>query len=141
MRTYAVSKHAALMHHPWATGLLGSCDSSGPANMRLLDAVLACLLDAGLTATEALHVYSALNSYVYGFGMLQGNAPFKDASEHKEVMEVAVRSLPANQYPHSTEVGLELMRTGYEYSDEFAWGLDVLLDGLETALPKQRPQE
>jgi hypothetical protein len=47
-------------------------------------------------------------------------------------------SLPANDDPHSTKVGLELMRTGYEYDDEFEWGLDVLLEGLEKALPKRR---
>jgi hypothetical protein len=111
--------------------------SEGNAWMKRGASVL-CLLNAGLTATEVVHAYSAVNSYAHGFAMLQANAPFKNVTEHKEALEAVMQSLPASDYPHSTKVGLELMRTGYEYDDEFEWVLDALLDGLKIALPNPR---
>ena len=46
-----------------------------------------------------------------------------------------MQSMPVNDYPNSTKVVLELMRTGYEHADEFEWGLDVLFSGLRAAFP------
>jgi hypothetical protein len=40
-------------------------------------------------------------------------------------------------YALPTKVVLELMRSGYEHSDEFESGLDVLLQGLASALPSK----
>jgi hypothetical protein len=38
------------------------------------------------------------------------------------------------QYPHFTELTVEhVLQPGYEYSDEFEFGLDLILDGLERA--------
>ncbi len=40
--------------------------------------------------------------------------------------------LPREQFPHLTEMILEhALRPGYAYAEEFAIGLDLLLDGLE----------
>jgi hypothetical protein len=37
-------------------------------------------------------------------------------------------------YPHLTELTVEhVLQPGYDYADEFAFGLDLLLDGLERA--------
>lgn len=137
MRRYAFSKREALERHPWATGLLESRTSPGPENMRHHEALVGCLLNAGLTATEAVRVYVAIGSYVSGFAVLNVNAPWENAAEQQEAMEAVVQSMPVNDYPNSTEVVLELMRTGYEHADEFEWGLDVLLDGLRAAFPDQ----
>jgi hypothetical protein len=38
--------------------------------------------------------------------------------------------MPAETYPHLREVGLQLMEAGFNYADEFEFGLDVILDGL-----------
>jgi hypothetical protein len=43
---------------------------------------------------------------------------------------------PANEYPHLMRFTTEyIMKPGYKYGDEFEWGLDLVLDGLE-ALPR-----
>jgi hypothetical protein len=37
-------------------------------------------------------------------------------------------------YPHLTELTIEhVLQPGYDYGDEFAFGLDLILDGLERA--------
>ena len=41
--------------------------------------------------------------------------------------------VPADEYPHLTEFTVEhILKPGYDYGDEFAFGLDLILDGLGT---------
>ena len=41
---------------------------------------------------------------------------------------------PAGEYPHLTELTVEhVLQPGYDYGDEFEFGLDLILDGLERA--------
>ena len=42
--------------------------------------------------------------------------------------------LPAGEYPHLTELTIEhVLQPGYDYANEFEYGLDLILDGLERA--------
>ena len=42
-------------------------------------------------------------------------------------------SRPADAYPHLTELTvLHVLQPGYDYADEFEFGLDLILDGLES---------
>jgi hypothetical protein len=38
------------------------------------------------------------------------------------------------QYPYLAEVVVEFAKTGYDYAQEFEFGLDLILDGLERFL-------
>jgi hypothetical protein len=52
--------------------------------------------------------------------------------EIAQVGEGILRQLPANDYPHLVEMMVDhAMKPGYDYSDEFEFGLDLILDGLE----------
>ena len=42
--------------------------------------------------------------------------------------------VPADEYPHLTEFTIEhVLKPGYDYGDEFDFGLELILDGLERA--------
>jgi hypothetical protein len=42
--------------------------------------------------------------------------------------------MPADEYPYLTELTVEhVLKPGYDYGDEFEFGLDLILDGLERA--------
>jgi len=42
------------------------------------------------------------------------------------------RQFPADAYPHLTELTVQhVLQPGYDYADEFEFGLDLILDGLE----------
>lgn len=44
-----------------------------------------------------------------------------------------------DQYPHLTELMVEhVLQPGYDYGNEFAFGLDLLLNGLERACRQSR---
>lgn len=134
MRCTAISKREALLRHRWATGLLESRTNPGPANLQHHEAILGCLRNAGFASAEAVHAYSAIDSYVYGFALQQISLPFDSPVEHREVIEQILQSIPVDDYPNLREVAIELVSTGYDHSVEFEYGLDLILDGLERAL-------
>jgi len=69
MRRRAVSTRQALARHRWAVGLMEGRTSHGPANLRLHDAVLGCLREAGFSLEMTVHAYSVLDAYIYGFAL------------------------------------------------------------------------
>jgi AcrR family transcriptional regulator len=134
MRQRAISAREALLRHPWATGLMESRSTPGPATLRHHDAVLGILRTAGFSVELAAHAFSVLDSYIYGFALQEANLPFDTPEETAEVAQAIMAELPADQYPHLTEMTVEhVLQPGYDYGNEFLFGLDLILDGLDRA--------
>ena len=133
MRRRAVAVREALTRHPWAVGLMEARRRPGPANLRHHDAVLGRLRAAGFDVAMAGHAYSLMDSYVYGFALTKINLPF-EPSTAGEVAETMLEPFPVNEYPNLVEFLSEhVLVPGYDYGDEFEYGLDLILDGLEAA--------
>ncbi|SRR5581483_243030 len=131
MRERAKAARAALSHHPWAIGLMESRTKPGPATLRHHDAVIGCLREAGLSVALAAHAYSLLDSYIYGFTLNQQSLPF-EASNVAALGSSMLHAFPASEYPHLAEFITEhAMKPGYDYANEFEFGLDLILQGLE----------
>ena len=134
MRQRAISARKALSRHRWAIGLMESRSTPGPATLRHHDAVLATLREAGFSIAMAAHAYSALDSYIYGFALQEPSLPFHEAEETAQVTQAIMAQFSSGQYPHLTEMAVEhVLQPGYDYGDEFEFGLDLILDGLERA--------
>jgi hypothetical protein len=92
-----------------------------------------CLREsAGLSVTDALHVYSLMDSYIYGFAFQQSsvvNGATEIAAGGRPTADDG--SSPPLDHPHLAELADEVGRSGYDFDGEFAFGLDVLLDGIE----------
>jgi Tetracyclin repressor-like, C-terminal domain len=138
MRLRAMSARAALTRHPWAIGLLESRTRPGPENLRHHDAVLGILKRAGFTPLLATRAYNVLDSYIFGFALQERTLPVATPEALAEVGDSIIAQMPAEAYPHLREVGLQLMAAGFNYADEFEFGLDVILDGLAD-LVRRRP--
>ena len=133
MRQRAISAREVLARHPWAIGLMESRSTPGPATLQHHDAVIGCLREAGFSIAMAAHAYSVLDSYIYGFALQQASLPFKTSDEALDVADSIQRQFPAHAYPHLTELTLQhVLQPGYDYADEFEFGLDLILDGLES---------
>ena len=91
MRTSAVSTRDALNRHRWAVGLLDARPNPGEASLRLYEAELACLREAGFSAEMAIRAQSIQGAYIFGSAL-------QETTRHEE---------------------------------EFLFGLDLILDGLE----------
>jgi AcrR family transcriptional regulator len=134
MRQRAISTREALLRHPWATGLMESRSTPGPATLRHHDAVLGILRTAGFSIEMAAHAFSVLDSYIYGFALQEANLPFQTTEELAAVADTILGHLPADEYPHLTELTVEhVLQPGYDYGNEYVFGLDLILDGLERA--------
>jgi hypothetical protein len=107
----------------------------GPANLRHHDAVLGILRNAGFPIELAAHAYSLLDAYIYGFALQENSLPFGTPEETAEVAQTIMAEFAAGTYPHLTEIVVEhVLEPGYDYGNEYQFGLDLLLDGLDRAL-------
>lgn len=142
MRRRAISAREALERHQWAIGLMESRLHPGPATLGHHDAVLRCLRQAGFSIAMAAHAYSALDSYIYGFALEQTSLPFDTGQPAAEMVEMFLRQFPGAQYPHLAEMAVKhVMKPGYRYAEEFEFGLDLILDGLEKATAPKKKAE
>jgi len=136
MRHRAISVRRVLSRHRWAIGLMESRPSPGPATLRHHDAVIGCLRNASFSVELTAHAYSVLDSYIYGFALQERSLPFDTPDETAELAQVILAQFPADEYPHLAELTTEhVLRPGYDYGNEFEFGLDLILDGLDRLGP------
>jgi len=134
MRQRAISLRDVLARHRWAIGLMESRRNPGPANLRHHDAVIGSLRAGGFDMALVAHAYSVLDSYIYGFALTKMNLPFESGDDVAEIAETMLEPFPVNEYPNLVEFLAEhVMKPGYDYGDEFEYGLDLILHGLEMA--------
>ena len=132
MRQRAIAVRDALQRHRWAIGLMESRRRPGPANLRHHDAVIGNLRAGGFDIAMAAHAYSLLDSYIYGFALTKMNLPFETSDDVAEVAESMLEPFPADEYPYMVEILTDhVMKPGYDYGEEFEYGLDLILNGLE----------
>ena len=135
MRQRATSLRDVLARHRWAIGLMESRTNPGPANLGHHDAVIRSLRASGFDMAMAAHAYSLLDGYIYGFALTKMNLPFESTADITEMAQSMLQPFPFNAYPHLADFITEhAMKPGYDFADEFEYGLDLILDGLERAL-------
>ena len=132
MRRRAISVHDVLARHRWAIGMMESRLNPGPANLRHHDAVIGNLRAAGFEMAMVAHAYSLMDGYIYGYALTKMNLPFDALDDISEMAQTMLQPFPDGEYPNLVAFITEhAMRPGYDYADEFEWGLDVVLDGIE----------
>jgi AcrR family transcriptional regulator len=144
MRLRALSTREVLNRHRWAVGLMESRRTPGPASLRLHDAVLGCLREAGFSIEMTIQAYSVQDAYIYGFALQEKSLPFDSAEEGAAVAEQQVREFAelaeerqfaelAEEFPYLAEVVAgHVAKVGYDFAASFEYGLDLILDALET---------
>ena len=132
MRHRCHSARAALRRHPWAAPLMESRTNPGPETLGHHDAVLGCLFAAGLSMELTAHAYALLDSYIYGFALQEANLPATGGVEMQDL--VTAMSAHLEPYPHLSRLSFDyVMQPGYDFTAEFEFGLDLILDGLAGA--------
>jgi len=133
MRQRAISAHEVLLAHPWAAVQIMSRYNIGPGMTRYLDATFGRLREGGFSVESALDAWNALDSHLYGFTLQELNLPF-EAEDASRVSADVLGKLSAGQFPHVVEVITQIMQTGRR--EEFTFGLDLILDGLERSVER-----
>jgi hypothetical protein len=129
-----MSLRDALLRHRWAIGLMEARRNPGPANLRHHDAVIGNLRAAGFDMELVAHAYSLLDGYIYGFALTKMNLPFDSGDDVAEMAQDMLEPFPLGEYPNLVAFITEhAMKPGYDFADEFEYGLDLILDSLQRA--------
>lgn len=132
MRDRAISAREVFSRHPWAVGIMEARANPGPASMRYYDTVIGSLRRGGFTVRMASRAFSLMDAYVFGYAAQEINLPFDSTEDVADIAEAIREQLPANEFPHFTEMILDYVsRPEWNFQEEFEFGLDLILDGLE----------
>jgi AcrR family transcriptional regulator len=133
LRQLVMAARTVMLRHPWAPRVIESRDDPGPATMRYLEAVLAILRGGGFSLELAHHAMHVLGSRVLGFG--QDLYDDSAASRPEPEMAVLLARQMASTYPNIAELALAASHDGglggCDDDVEFAFGLELILEGLE----------
>ena len=78
------------------------------------------------------HAYAVLDAFVYGFAIQEAALPTPGDEMTELVDELADEQL-AQHFPAMHAFAVEhTMQPGYDFGAEFDFGLDLILDGLDT---------
>jgi len=133
MRRRALSTREALNRHRWAVGLMEGSMNPGPAGIRIREAILGCLREAGFSIEMTVQAYSVQDAYIYGFALQERSLPFESAEESTAMAEATTQQVAdlAKDFPYLAEVVAgHVARVGYDFTAAFEYGLDLILDGL-----------
>jgi AcrR family transcriptional regulator len=141
VRTCAVSAHQAFLRHPWACSLVMSSSRPlmGSPRLRYMEWLLGRLRAAGFSADLTYHAYHTIDSHILGFTLWQlghsgGLRRFVGDGDIAEVLAGFMRELRAHDYDHLVEHAEQhLAAPSDDGARQFAFGLDLILDGLERA--------
>lgn len=136
---------AVILRHSWMTGLFGIHPAIGPQAMRVGDRMVAVLTTAGFAGMELAHASSLLMSHAIGSATTDAALHTataragKSANELVEEMSPYISSI-ASDYPSYVKWWSENKSMDVEklQEDSFNFGLERLLDGLETWLDRPK---
>lgn len=132
LRDRAHSQRAAMRRHAWAIGMMEGRMQPGPASLRVHDATLGILRAGGFPFRAAVRANSVLDAYVYGFALQERDLPARADGDTAAVMREQARNVPEmSRFPYLLEAMREFAEAGYDYDTEFAFGLELILDGIE----------
>jgi AcrR family transcriptional regulator len=131
IRAAALSAHEALKRHPWAANMLMAPSRIRPARIQYMEALLAALRAAGLSAETTYHAYHVLDAHIVGFSLwvsTHGKMP-DDVEDARAWFD---RMIPVATLPYLHEHGLQHLDEGPLHDvSAFEYGLDLLLESLE----------
>ena len=132
LRAQALAARAVMLRHPWARRALEDAGTGGPAALVYIEWLLATLRDGGFSLELAHHSLHVLGSRVFGFS--QDIFEEGDEDPSAEPNPIVTGAL-ADRFPRITELAQAASHEGVlgrcDDDVEFAFGLDLILDGLE----------
>ena len=126
LRERALAARALLGRHPWAPRIITSHPKirMGPAMVRYMDAIAGCLVQAGFSWELVHHAMHLLGTRMLGY--MQD--PLDAGDRVLQMLAIPQREIPTSEYPYLTQM---LRQSYHDEEAEFAFGLDLILEGLE----------
>lgn len=139
IRRRMVSMRQVLLRHRWALRVIESRVQPGFTTLKHHDAMLGCFRAAGFSIALSAHAYAVLDAFVFGLVHTELSLPFQNGPEAQEVVGAMFAQMPVDLLPHLAELTREhVLKPGYSYGDELGFGLELILDGFERELARER---
>jgi AcrR family transcriptional regulator len=135
MRRRAISAREVFARHRWAAALHDSRDRAGANSLSYVDRVLGVLISAGFPPAAAANAFLVMDSYIYGFERRQSGLAMEHGPAATEAARNVLTAIPEGAYPNALRVAAEFATTPFDQDAAFAFGLGLILDGLERLLP------
>ena len=134
VRSQAMAARGVMLRHRWARRVLEDRGTGGPAAMAHIEFVLATLRDGGFSLEVAHHALHVLGSRIFGFAQdLFEEGP--DVSPEAAAAAAGAATLLVGRFPRIAEMAGAVSHEGVlgrcDDDVEFAFGLDLVLDGLD----------
>jgi AcrR family transcriptional regulator len=134
IRKTSISAYEILTRHPWAAGLILSVSEVSGSRLAYMNSILGTFRQAGFSPAQTDHAYHAVESHIMGFTMWEVGMNLGTREDLARLATTFLERLNAAEYPHIVEhVEQHLRPRDPTDEGEFAFGLDLILDGLERA--------
>ena len=135
-RQRILTAREVLLKHPWAPPLFETRTTASPQILVYLDDLIALMRDGGFSWDLAHHSLHALGSRAFGFSQ-EMFTPAAGAGAADD-MDAAAAEAMAAQFPNLAGMMADIVHDDPESTlgwcddqEEFEFGLDVILDGLD----------
>lgn len=138
LRRIAHDVRVLALRHPNTVPLLVTRPLSTPLGLRLrgtlrpLEQILALLTKAGFSPENALHIYRAFYSFLYGHILNELQELIADPEEEEAILRLGLHRLPPKEFPRLR--ALAPILADYDGQVELDQGLSILLSGLSEQL-------
>jgi AcrR family transcriptional regulator len=131
LRDLIMQARRTMLTHPWAARVIEAQDNPTPAVLMHIERVLAIMRNGGCSVDLSHHALHLFGSRLMGFSQ----DLFDDSGKAPSELSMQQMEALAAQLPHISELSAEVSHTGAlgvcDDDAEFAFVLDVLLEGLE----------
>jgi AcrR family transcriptional regulator len=131
LREQSMVSRRVMLRHPWARRVLEERPKGGPVFLAYVESVLATLHGGGFSIELAHHALHVMGSRIFGFNQ----DLFEDKAPPPSAEDVATLTRALAAYPNVSELARSVSHDGVlgpcDDDVEFAFGLDLILDGLE----------
>jgi AcrR family transcriptional regulator len=145
-RQRILTARQVLLKHPWAPPVFETRVTASPQILRYLDGLLALMRDGGFSWDLVHHSLHALGSRAFGFSQ-EMFTPAAGAGAAAD-MDAAAAEAMAAQFPNLAGMMADIVHDDPESTlgwcddqEEFEFGLDVILDGLDRLRVKDGGRE
>jgi len=132
MRARATSVLEVLIRHPWAASLMESGVNPTVATMQDREYMARCLRKAGFSLETIVHATTLLDVYIYGGVQQYVSLTFSSSEGAAKISKSIAQKFDMKDYPYFSEILTGYISVGkYDPLDEFYYGLEVILDGID----------
>jgi AcrR family transcriptional regulator len=132
MRAQVMTARGVMLRHPWARRVLEDRGTARPTIIAYVNGLLGIMVEGGFSMDLAHHALHVLGSRIFGFSQdLLDDTNGEPGAEMDPILAGAMATL----YPHVAALARSVSHDGAlgpcDDDVEFAFALDLMLDGLE----------